>query len=197
MASSTSTARAPRARSLRPPSVGPGVLAAKRLAEAGTAVISVIANTPQSGPDFTNWDDHPGNAMRPGHFAHYMRVRLPYFDQAVSPIEDVFSRGLSDGSWSLSWAFGRTHPHRPTRQFDRPRPPAGRLQRPGFRRRLAHGPGGGRDQCPRRIPRRSARDPARSVGDHLPSLANRSAAHLHRLDRPATLRCRTAKSSVS
>jgi len=74
---------------------GQACLLARRLAEAGTAVISVIANTPQSGPDFTNWDDHPGNAMRPGHFAHYMRVRLPYFDQAVSAlIEDVFSRGL-------------------------------------------------------------------------------------------------------
>ena len=28
-----------------------------------------------------------GNAMRPGHFAHYMRVRLPYFDQSVSFIK--------------------------------------------------------------------------------------------------------------
>jgi hypothetical protein len=74
---------------------GQACLLARRLAEAGTAVISVIANTPQSGPEFTNWDDHPGNAMRPGHFAHYMRIRLPYFDQAVAAlIEDVFARGL-------------------------------------------------------------------------------------------------------
>lgn len=74
---------------------GQACLLARRLAEAGTAVISVIANTPQVGPMFTNWDDHPGNAMRPGHFADYMRVRLPYFDQAVSAlIEDLFVRGL-------------------------------------------------------------------------------------------------------
>jgi hypothetical protein len=74
---------------------GQACLLARRLAEAGTAVISVIANTPQFGPEFTNWDDHPGNAMRPGHFAQYMRVRLPYFDQAVAAlIEDVFARGL-------------------------------------------------------------------------------------------------------
>jgi hypothetical protein len=74
---------------------GQACLLARRLAEAGTAVISVIANTPDFGPQFTNWDDHPGNAMRPGHFAQYMRVRLPYFDQAVAAlIEDVFVRGL-------------------------------------------------------------------------------------------------------
>jgi hypothetical protein len=74
---------------------GQACLLARRLAEAGTAVVSVIANTPRSGPTFTNWDDHPGNAMRPGHFADYMRVRLPYFDQAVSAlIEDLFTRGL-------------------------------------------------------------------------------------------------------
>src|SRR5262245_39688174 len=74
---------------------GQACLLARRLAEAGTAVISVIANTPDFGPTFTNWDDHPGNAMRPGHFAQYMRVRLPYFDQAVAAlIEDIFVRGL-------------------------------------------------------------------------------------------------------
>jgi uncharacterized protein (DUF1501 family) len=74
---------------------GQACLLARRLAEAGTAVVSVIANVPRYGPEFTNWDDHPGNAMRPGHFAQYMRVRLPYFDQAVSAlIEDLFVRGL-------------------------------------------------------------------------------------------------------
>jgi hypothetical protein len=74
---------------------GQACLLARRLAEAGTAVISVVANTPKAGPEFTNWDDHPGNAMRPGHFAGYMRTRLPYFDQAVAAlIDDVFERGL-------------------------------------------------------------------------------------------------------
>lgn len=74
---------------------GQACLLARRLAEAGTAVISVVANTPKAGPEFTNWDDHPGNAMRPGHFAGYMRTRLPYFDQAVAAlIEDLFERGL-------------------------------------------------------------------------------------------------------
>ncbi len=74
---------------------GQSCLLARRLAEAGTAVINIYFNTPKSGPDFTNWDDHPGNAGRPGHFAKYMRTRLPYMDQALSAlIEDIFARGL-------------------------------------------------------------------------------------------------------
>jgi uncharacterized protein (DUF1501 family) len=89
---------------------GQACLLARRLAEAGTAVVSVVANTPQNGPRFTNWDDHPGNAMRPGHFAEYMTVRLPYFDQAVSAlIEDVFARGLDEKILIVVMGeFGRT-----------------------------------------------------------------------------------------
>lgn len=74
---------------------GQSCLLARRLAEAGTAVINIYFNTPKNGPDFTNWDDHPGNAGRPGHFAKYMRTRLPYMDQALAAlIEDIFDRGL-------------------------------------------------------------------------------------------------------
>ncbi len=89
---------------------GQACLLARRLAEAGTAVVSVIANTPENGPRFTNWDDHPGNAMRPGHFGEYMRVRLPYFDQAVSAlIEDIFARGLDHKVLVVVMGeFGRT-----------------------------------------------------------------------------------------
>jgi hypothetical protein len=75
---------------------GQSCLLARRLAEAGTAAISVSFNTPKSGQEFTNWDDHIMNAGRPGHFADYMRVRLPYMDQALAAlIEDVFDRGLN------------------------------------------------------------------------------------------------------
>lgn len=74
---------------------GQGCLLARRLAEAGTAVINLYINTPKDGPDFTNWDDHIANAGRPGHFAGYMQTRLPYLDQALSAlIEDVFARDL-------------------------------------------------------------------------------------------------------
>lgn len=89
---------------------GQGCLLARRLAEAGTAVISLVANTPENGPTFTNWDDHPGNAMKPGHFAQYMRVRLPYFDQCVSAlIEDIHTRGLEEKIMLVVVGeFGRT-----------------------------------------------------------------------------------------
>ena len=89
---------------------GQGCLLARRLAEAGTAVTSVIFNTPENGQKFTNWDDHPGNAMRPGHFAEYMRVRLPYFDQAVAAlIDDIFDRGLDKRILVVvTGEFGRT-----------------------------------------------------------------------------------------
>ncbi len=74
---------------------GQACLLARRLAESGTSVINIYFNTPKNGEEFTNWDDHISNAGRPGHFAKYMRVRLPYMDQAVSAlIEDIFSRGL-------------------------------------------------------------------------------------------------------
>lgn len=74
---------------------GQGCLLARRLAEAGSAVISLFIDTPKSGQEFTNWDDHIMNAGRPGHFGGFMKTRLPYLDQALSAlIEDLFDRGL-------------------------------------------------------------------------------------------------------
>ncbi|MEC9095459.1 MAG: DUF1501 domain-containing protein [Planctomycetota bacterium] len=74
---------------------GQSCLLARRLAEAGVPVINIYCNTPKNGPEFTNWDDHPGNAQRPGHFAKYMRIRLPYLDQCLSAlIEDIYQRRL-------------------------------------------------------------------------------------------------------
>lgn len=74
---------------------GQSCLLARRLAEAGCTTISLYIDTPKTGPEFTNWDDHIMNANRPGHFAGYMQTRLPYLDQALSAlIDDVYSRGL-------------------------------------------------------------------------------------------------------
>lgn len=89
---------------------GQGCLLARRLAEAGTSVISVTINTPKNGPEFTNWDDHILNANRPGHFAHYMRTRLPYYDQALATlIDDVFTRGREREIMIVAVGeFGRT-----------------------------------------------------------------------------------------
>ena len=89
---------------------GQSCLLARRLAEAGTSVISLYINTPKNGPEFTNWDDHIMNAGRPGHFAKYMRVRLPYMDQALSAlIEDIYQRSLDQQIMVVVMGeFGRT-----------------------------------------------------------------------------------------
>lgn len=89
---------------------GQGCLLARRLAEAGSAVISLYIDTPKSGPEFTNWDDHIMNAGRPGHFAKYMQVRLPYLDQALSAlIEDIYARSLDRQVLVVAVGeFGRT-----------------------------------------------------------------------------------------
>jgi hypothetical protein len=74
---------------------GQGCLLARRLAEAGTAAITLTINTPKNGPEYTNWDDHILNANRPGHFGDYMRRRLPYLDEALAAlIGDIYDRGL-------------------------------------------------------------------------------------------------------
>lgn len=89
---------------------GNACLLARRLAEAGAGVITVNFNTPKNGPDFTNWDDHILNAMRPGHFAGYMRTRLPYMDESLSAlIEDIYARGLDQRIMVVVVGeFGRT-----------------------------------------------------------------------------------------
>jgi hypothetical protein len=89
---------------------GQGCLLARRLAEAGVGVTTLYINTPENGQDFTNWDDHIQNAGRPGHFANYMKVRLPYLDQALSAlIEDVFARDLDRRIMIVAVGeFGRT-----------------------------------------------------------------------------------------
>ncbi|MDA0835765.1 MAG: DUF1501 domain-containing protein [Planctomycetota bacterium] len=74
---------------------GQSCLMARRLAEAGTAVVNIYFNTPKTGDEFTNWDDHIMNAGRPGHFGKFMDIRLPYMDQALSTlIEDIHERSL-------------------------------------------------------------------------------------------------------
>jgi uncharacterized protein (DUF1501 family) len=89
---------------------GQGCLLARRLAQAGTAVVSLFIDTPKSGQEFTNWDDHIMNAGRPGHFGQFMKVRLPYMDQALSAlIEDIFDRGLDRQVMVVVMGeFGRT-----------------------------------------------------------------------------------------
>ncbi|MAV35444.1 MAG: hypothetical protein CMJ59_08295 [Planctomycetaceae bacterium] len=89
---------------------GQGALLARRLAEAGTGVVTMFMNTPFSGPDWTNWDDHIMNAGRPGHFGDYMTRRLPYLDQCIAAlVEDLHERGTDrEIMLVVMGEFGRT-----------------------------------------------------------------------------------------
>ncbi len=89
---------------------GQSCLLARRLAAAGTAVVSLYINTPKYGDEFTNWDDHIQNAGRPGHFAGFMKTRLPYLDESLSAlIEDIYTRGLDQQILVVvTGEFGRT-----------------------------------------------------------------------------------------
>ncbi len=89
---------------------GQACLLARRLAQAGTAVITIYIDTPKTGQEFTNWDDHIMNAGRPGHFGRYMQIRLPYLDQALSAlVEDIYARGLDRQIMVVALGeFGRT-----------------------------------------------------------------------------------------
>jgi hypothetical protein len=74
---------------------GQSCLLARRLAEAGVAVITVDASTPIPGnPLYFSWDDH-ANAQPGWDMAKGMRWRAPYLDQALATlIDDLYGRGL-------------------------------------------------------------------------------------------------------
>jgi uncharacterized protein (DUF1501 family) len=89
---------------------GQSCLLARRLAEAGAAVVTIDALAPVPGRlIYFSWDDH-ANAQPGWDLAEGMRWRAPYLDQALSAlIEDVHDRGL-DGKVLIVAVgeFGRT-----------------------------------------------------------------------------------------
>jgi uncharacterized protein (DUF1501 family) len=89
---------------------GQSCLLARRLAEAGAAVITIDALAPVPGrPIYFSWDDH-ANAQPGWDMAEGMRWRAPYLDQALSAlIEDVYDRGLDRRILIVACGeFGRT-----------------------------------------------------------------------------------------
>lgn len=74
---------------------GQSCLLARRLAEAGTAVVTIDAMAPVMGtPLYFSWDDH-ANAQPGWDMAKGMIWRAQYMDQAVSAlIEDLYKRDL-------------------------------------------------------------------------------------------------------
>lgn len=89
---------------------GQSCLLARRLCEAGVSVVTLYIDAAGSGPEHTNWDDHIMNAGRPGHFAQFMRLRLPALDQALGAlIADIDRRGSDSNLLVAAFGeFGRT-----------------------------------------------------------------------------------------
>jgi uncharacterized protein (DUF1501 family) len=89
---------------------GQSCLLARRLAEAGTSVITIDAMAPEMGSSlYFSWDDH-ANAQPGWDLAKGMIWRAPFMDQALSAlIEDVYERGLDRKVMIVAVGeFGRT-----------------------------------------------------------------------------------------
>jgi len=89
---------------------GQSCLLARRLAEAGAAVVTIDALAPQRGtPLYFSWDDH-ANAQPGWDMAAGMRWRAEYMDPALATlIDDVYSRGLDEKILIVAVGeFGRT-----------------------------------------------------------------------------------------
>jgi uncharacterized protein (DUF1501 family) len=89
---------------------GQSCLLARRLAEAGSAVVTIDALAPKAGsPLYFSWDDH-ANAQPGWDMAKGMRWRAEYMDPAISTlIEDIYDRGLDKKILLVACGeFGRT-----------------------------------------------------------------------------------------
>jgi hypothetical protein len=89
---------------------GQSCLLARRLAEAGVAVVTIDALAPEPGtPLYFSWDDH-ANAQPGWDLAKGMRWRAKYMDQAFAAlVEDVHQRGLGRKVLVVAMGeFGRT-----------------------------------------------------------------------------------------
>lgn len=85
---------------------GQSCLLARRLAEAGVAVINVDATAPNDTTKHFSWDDHAPAF----HLDYAQRERLPQMDQALATlILDLEQRGLSERVMVIACGeFGRT-----------------------------------------------------------------------------------------
>jgi len=85
---------------------GQSCLLARRLAEAGAAVINVDATAPNNSTKHFSWDDHAGAF----HLDYAQRERLPQMDQALTAlVSDLHDRGLDQQVMVIACGeFGRT-----------------------------------------------------------------------------------------
>jgi uncharacterized protein (DUF1501 family) len=85
---------------------GQSCLLARRLVEAGVAVVNIDATAPNDQTKHFSWDDHAGAF----HLDYAQRERLPQMDQGLCAlIDDLFDRGLDRNVMVIACGeFGRT-----------------------------------------------------------------------------------------
>lgn len=85
---------------------GQSCLLARRLTEAGVAVVNIDATAPNDTTKHFSWDDHAGAF----HLDFAQRERLPQMDQALTAlIEDLHNRGMQKQVLVIACGeFGRT-----------------------------------------------------------------------------------------
>jgi hypothetical protein len=85
---------------------GQSCLLARRLTEAGVAVVNIDATAPNDTTKHFSWDDHAGAF----HLDYAQRERLPQMDQALTAlIEDLHNRGMEKQVLVIACGeFGRT-----------------------------------------------------------------------------------------
>jgi hypothetical protein len=88
---------------------GQACLLARRLAEAGSSVITIDALAPTLSDRYFSWDDHINPQTR-WDMADAMRYRAPFMDQAITAlIEDIYARSLDHKILVVAMGeFGRT-----------------------------------------------------------------------------------------
>ena len=89
---------------------GQSCLLARRLAEAGTGVVTIDALAPLPGqPVYFSWDDH-ANAQNGWDLAKGMKLRAEHMDPAISTlVDDIHARGLDKQIMVVCVGeFGRT-----------------------------------------------------------------------------------------
>lgn len=88
---------------------GQACLLARRLVEAGTAVVTIDALAPTLSDKYFSWDDHASPQMD-WDLADAMRYRAPFIDQGLAAlIDDLYARGLDRKVLVLALGeFGRT-----------------------------------------------------------------------------------------
>lgn len=89
---------------------GQSCLLARRLAEAGTGVVTIDALAPLPGqPVYFSWDDH-ANAQNGWDMAKGMKLRAEHMDPAISAlVDDIHARGLDKQIMVVCVGeFGRT-----------------------------------------------------------------------------------------